>query len=202
MNNIIIERIKHNFSDSIQIKINATDLLLPTIAQASEKILQSLLDGHKILTCGNGGSACDAMRFTSEMLNRFNHERPGLPAIALAADIATITSIANDSHYNEIFAKQVRALGQMGDILLALSTSGNSANILNAIKAAQEKNITVIALTGQEGGKIATLLQEQDIEIRVPTQETARIQEMHLLILHCLCDIIDHQLFGHGEITR
>jgi D-sedoheptulose 7-phosphate isomerase len=161
-----------------------------------------LLDGHKILTCGNGGSACDAMRFTSEMLNRFNHERPGLPAITLAADIATITSIANDSHYSEVFAKQVRALGQMGDILLALSTSGNSANILNAIKAAQEKNITVIALTGQEGGKIATLLQEPDLEIRVPAQETPRIQEMHLLILHCLCDIIDHQLFGHGEITR
>jgi D-sedoheptulose 7-phosphate isomerase len=201
MNNII-ERIKHNFSDSISIKINAADLLLPSIAQASEKILQSLLDGHKILTCGNGGSACDAMRFTSEMLNRFNHERPGLPAITLAADIATITSIANDSHYSEVFAKQVRALGQMGDILLALSTSGNSANILNAIKAAQEKNITVIALTGQEGGKIATLLQEPDLEIRVPAQETPRIQEMHLLILHCLCDIIDHQLFGHGEITR
>jgi D-sedoheptulose 7-phosphate isomerase len=136
------------------------------------------------------------------MLNRFNHERPGLPAINLAADIATITSIANDSHYSEVFAKQVRALGQMGDILLALSTSGNSANILNAIKAAQERSITVIALTGQEGGKIATLLQEQDLEIRVPAQETPRIQEMHLLILHCLCDIIDHQLFGHGEITR
>lgn len=197
----IIDRIKHNFSESIQIKINAADLLLPTIGFACEKILSCLLDGHKILTCGNGGSACDAMRFTSEMLNRFKHERPGLPAIALTTDIATITSIANDTNYSEVFSKQLRALGQSGDVLLAISTSGNSSSIINAIKAAQDKGITTIALTGYDGGKIATLLQEQDIEVRVPAFDTARIQEMHLLILHCMCDMVDHQLFGHGELT-
>lgn len=199
MNNII-ERIKYNFSDSIQTKISAADMLLPTIGLASEKLLQSLLDGHKIISCGNGGSACDAMRFSSEMLNRFKHERPSLPAITLTGDIATITSIANDSNYSEVFAKQLRALGQPGDILLAISTSGNSVNILNTIKAAQDRNIQTIALTGHDGGKIATVLRENDIEIRVPSYDTARIQETHLVILHCLCDIVDHLLFGHEEV--
>lgn len=200
MNNII-ERIKYNFSESIQTKISAADMLLPAVGLASEKLLQCLLDGHKIMSCGNGGSACDAMRFSSEMLNRFNHERPSLPAITLTADMATITSIANDSHFSEVFAKQLRALGQQGDILLAISTSGNSANILNTIKAAQDRNIQTIALTGHDGGKIATILQEHDIEIRVPSYDTARIQETHLVILHSLCDIVDHLLFGHGEVT-
>lgn len=198
--NTILERIKHNFSDSIQTKINAADILLPTIGAACEKIIRCLLDGNKILSCGNGGSACDALRFSSQMLNRFKHERPSLPAIALTSDMATLTSIANDHNYNELFAKQIRALGQPGDILLAISTSGNSANILNAIKAAHDRNINIIALTGHDGGKISGALQEQDIEIRVPAFETARIQETHLLIIHCICDIIDCQLFGHGEI--
>jgi phosphoheptose isomerase len=200
MNNIL-DRIKHNFSESIQTKINSVDLISDIIAIASQKIVQCLLDGHKILSCGNGGSACDAMHFSGEMLNRFKHERPGLPAIALTGDISTITSIANDFHYNEIFAKQLRALGQSGDLLLAISTSGNSASILNAIKAAHDKNIDVIALTGGDGGKIPQLLQDNDIEIRVPSHEVARIQETHILIIHCLCDIVDYQLFGHGEIA-
>ena len=139
MNNIV-ERIKYNFSESIQTKINTADLLLPEVGAACEKIVQCLLDGHKILSCGNGGSACDALRFSSEMLNHFKHERPSLPAIALTSDIATMTSIANDYSYNEVFAKQIRALGQPGDILLAISTSGNSANILNAIKVDQIDN--------------------------------------------------------------
>jgi phosphoheptose isomerase len=197
----ILARIKYNFSESIQTKINAADMLIPTIGLAGEKIVQCLLDGHKILSCGNGGSACDALHFSGEMLNRFKHERPGLPAIALTADIATITAIANDSNYNEIFAKQLRALGQTGDLLLAISTSGNSANILNVIKAAQDRNIVVIAMTGYDGGKIAGVLQKNDIEIRVPAYDTARIQETHLLIIHCICDIVDYQLFGHGEIV-
>jgi phosphoheptose isomerase len=196
----MIERIKHIFSDSIQTKISAIDILLPSIALASEKLLQCLLDGHKIISCGNGGSACDAMRFSSEMLNRFKHERPGLPALTLTADIATITSIANDGNYNEVFARQLRALGQPGDILLAISTSGNSANILTTIKAAQDRNIQTIALTGHDGGKIAFALQENDIEIRVPSYDIARIQETHLVILHCLCDVIDHSLFDHEEV--
>jgi phosphoheptose isomerase len=200
MNNII-ERIKHNFSESIQTKINSADMILPIVGAACEKIVRCLLDGNKILSCGNGGSACDALHFSGEMLNRFKHERPSLPAVALTADISTITSIANDSHYNEVFAKQIRALGQPGDILLAISTSGNSANILNAIKAAHDRNVNVIAMTGYDGGKITGLLQENDIEVRVPAYETSRIQETHLLIIHCMCDIVDYQLFGHGEVV-
>lgn len=197
MNNII-ERIKVNFTDSIQIKINSADSILNIIAEASEEIVQVLLEGHKILTCGNGGSACDALRFSSEMLNRFKQERPGLPAIALTSDISTLTSIANDYHFSDVFARQIRAIGQTGDVLVAISTSGNSANIINAIRAAHDKNMNVIALTGCDGGKLADHLYEKDIEIRVPANDTARIQETHLLILHCLCDIIDFRLFG-GE---
>lgn len=197
----IQDRIRHNFSESIQTKINSADTLLATISVASERTVQCLLDGHKILSCGNGGSACDAMHFSGEMLNRFKHERPSLPAIALTADISTITSIANDYHYNDIFAKQLRALGQPGDLLLAISTSGNSTNVVNAIKAAHDRQINVIALTGNDGGKIAEILKDDDIEIRVPANETARIQETHLLIIHCICDIVDFQLFGHGEIV-
>jgi len=199
--NTILERIRINFTDSIQTKITAADSISNIIAEASEEIVQALLEGYKILSCGNGGSACDALHFSSEMLNRFKHERPALPAIALSADIPTLTAIANDYHFSDIFAKQVRALGQPGDILLAISTSGNSANILNAVKAAHDKNMGVIALTGHDGGKIVDYLQERDIEIRVPAYDTARIQETHLLIIHCICDIVDFRLFGHGEVT-
>jgi phosphoheptose isomerase len=198
MNNIE-DRIRNNFSENIQVKINTADTILPTIREACEKTLQCLLDGHKILSCGNGGSACDALHFSSEMINRFKHERPSLPAIALTADIAILTSIANDYSYNEVFAKQIRALGQPGDILLAISTSGNSTNILHAIKAAHDREMTVIALTGYDGGKIPGTLSDNDVEVRVPASDTARIQETHLLIIHCICDIVDHQLFGHGE---
>ncbi len=198
MNNIF-DRIKHNFSESIQTKINTADTLLSTIEMACERVVQCLLDGHKILSCGNGGSACDAMHFSGEMLNRFKHERPSLPAIALTADISTITSIANDYSFQDIFAKQIRALGHPGDVLLAITTSGNSANVLNAVKAAHDRNMNVIALTGNDGGKIPEFLKDDDLEIRVPAHEVARIQETHLLIIHCICDIVDYQLFGHGE---
>lgn len=197
----LLERIKQNFTESIHTKINTADSIVHIIAEAGEEMVQALLEGNKILSCGNGGSACDALHFSSEMLNRFKEERPALPAIALTADTATITSIANDYHYSEVFAKQVRALGQAGDILLAISTSGRSLNILNAIKAAHDKNMTVIALTGNDGGKIIDYLREKDIEIRVPATDTARIQETHLLIIHCLCDNIDFRLFGQGEET-
>ncbi len=197
--NTLIERIRQTFSDSIHTKIATADSILPTVAIAAEKVVHCLLEGYKILCCGNGGSACDAMHFSSEMLNRFKDERPSLPAIALTADMATITSIANDYHYNEIFAKQLRALGQPGDILLAISTSGNSMNVINAIKAAHDRQMNIVALTGKDGGKIAEILTEDDIEIRIPATETARIQENHLLVIHCICDIVDYQLFGHGE---
>lgn len=197
----IITRIKTNFSDSIQTKINSADAISTTIAEACEEIVQALLEGRKILSCGNGGSACDALHFSAEMVNRFKQERPGLPAIALTSDISTLTAIANDYHFSDIFAKQIRAIGQAGDVLLAISTSGNSANVVNAIRAAHDKNMGVIALTGYDGGKIADHLQEKDIEVRVPAYDTARIQETHLLIIHCICDIIDYRLFGHGDTT-
>lgn len=199
--NTLIERITSNFTDSIQTKINAADSIINIIAEASEEIVQALLEGHKILACGNGGSACDALHFSSQMVNRFKQERPGLPVIALGAEISTLTAIANDYHFSDIFAKQVRAIGQAGDILLAISTSGNSTNVVNAIKAAHDKNMGVIALTGYDGGKILDHLRERDIEIRVPAHDTARIQETHLLILHCICDIVDFRLFGHGDVN-
>lgn len=200
MNNII-ERIRSNFTDSIQTKINSADSILNIVAEAAEEIVQALLEGHKILTCGNGGSACDALHFSSEMLNRFKQERPSLPAIALTADVPTLTAIANDYHYSDIFAKQVRAIGASNDLLLAITTSGNSSNVINAVKAAHDKGMGVIALTGNDGGKLVDHLQEKDIEIRVPAFDTARIQETHLLIIHCICDIIDYRLFGHGEVV-
>lgn len=200
MNNLT-DRIRANFTDSIQTKINAADSIINIIAEASEEMVQALLEGHKILACGNGGSACDALHFTGEMLNRFKQERPGLPAIALNADVAALTSIGNDYHFSDIYAKQIRALGQPGDVLLAISTSGNSTNIINAIKAAHDKNMGVIALTGYDGGKIPDHLQERDIEIRVPAYETARVQETHILVIHCICDIIDFRLFGPGETS-
>lgn len=191
----LIEHIKNLFNDSIQTKINAVDRLVEPIAQAAEAMVQSLLNNNKIMSCGNGGSAMDAQHFSSELLNRYQVERPGLPAIALTTDTATVTSIANDYNFNSIFSKQVKALGQPGDILLAISTSGNSANVLFAVEAAHQKNCRVVALTGHDGGLITKQLQKKDIEIRVPSHITARIQETHLLIIHCLCDIIEQEIF-------
>ena len=150
------------------------------------------------MSCGNGGSAGDAQHFSSELLNRFERERPSLPAIALTTDSSTLTSIANDYSYNEVFSKQVRALGQREDILLAISTSGNSGNVVEAIHAAHDREMRVISLTGRDGGEMVHIQQAGDIEIRVPSDVTARIQEVHLLIIHCLCDLIDHQLFGEA----
>ncbi len=190
------ERISQHFQDSIETKQMAMEMLAPSIEVASECMVNSLLSGGKILSCGNGGSAGDAQHFSSELLNRFERERPSLPAIALTTDSSTITSIANDYHYNEIFSKQIRALGNNGDVLLAISTSGNSANVIQAIQAAHDREMHVVVLSGKDGGDIASILQPEDIEIRVPSDVTARIQEVHLLAIHCLCDLIDLQLFG------
>ena len=190
------ERIRDHFTDSIRTKQLSIDILVDFIEQAGGKLANCLLNDGKILTCGNGGSASDAQHFSSEMLNRFERDRPGLPALALTTDSSTITSIANDYNFEDIFSKQVRALGQTDDILLAYTTSGNSANILKAATAAHDRQMSVIALTGKDGGTLATLLEETDLEIRVPSRSTARIQEVHLLITHCLCDFIDRQLFG------
>lgn len=199
--NSIIDRIKINFTESIHTKINAADSILNIVAEASEEIVQALLEGHKILSCGNGGSACDALHFSSQMTNRFKHERPGLPALTLTSDLPTLTAIADDYHFSDIFAKQIRVIGQANDLLLAFSITGNSTNIINAVRAAHDKNMSVIALTGHDGGKILDHMEERDIEIRVPSSDAARIQETHMLIIHCICDVIDFRLFGHGERT-
>lgn len=191
------ERVLQHFHESIRTKQMAMDQLASVIVEAARIMARSLQQEGKILTCGNGGSAADAQHFSSELLNRFEMERPGLPAVALTTDSSTLTSIANDYHYNDIFAKQVRALGQAGDVLLAISTSGNSANVVAAVEAAHERDMHVVALTGRDGGQIAPLMDEGDVEIRVPAAVTARIQEVHLLVIHCLCDLIDQYLFNH-----
>jgi D-sedoheptulose 7-phosphate isomerase len=187
------ERVRRHFQESIATKQAAIDLA-PIISAAAGLMTRCLLEDGKILSCGNGGSAADAQHFSSELLNRFELERPGLPAMALTTDSSTITSIANDYSFVEVFAKQVRALGQPADVLLAISTSGNSENIVRAINAAHERGLKVVALTGRDGGSIAGVLAGSDIEIRVPAERTARIQEVHLLIIHCLCDLIDAEL--------
>ena len=184
------------FQASIETKQQAQALLPKAIANATQRMIEALKAGHKILSCGNGGSAADAQHFSSELLNRFEMERPSLPAIALTTDTSTLTSIANDYAYNRVFAKQIEALGQPGDVLLAISTSGNSDNVYEGIAAAQAKGMSIIALTGRDGGKIAKQLSNNDVEIRVPSDITARIQEVHLLSIHCLCDQIDKQLFA------
>lgn len=191
----MIEQIKENFKESIQTKIAASETLPEVICSAGQILVQALMNGKKILTCGNGGSAGDAQHFSSELLNRYERDRPSLPAIALTTDSSTITSIANDYSYDEVFSKQVRALGQSGDILLAISTSGNSRNVIKAMEAAVSRDMTIIALTGKDGGEMAGLLGANDIEIRVPSNRTARIQEVHLLVIHNLCEVIDDSLF-------
>lgn len=191
-----IQRVKNNFLESIQIKTESLEKLAPRIADAAGVMASCLLDNHKIMACGNGGSAADAQHFSSEMLNRFEMERPGLPAIALTTDSSTLTSIANDYQYADIYSKQILALGQKQDILLAISTSGDSDNIIHAIDAAHDRNMIVIALTGKDGGQIRDLVNANDIEICVPAKSTARIQEVHIMIIHSLCDLIDLQLLG------
>ncbi|AOU99769.1 phosphoheptose isomerase [Acidihalobacter yilgarnensis] len=181
---------------SIDTKTRAAQILAEPIEAAARRMTYALVGGHKILSCGNGGSAGDAQHFSSEMLNRFERERRGLPAIALTTDTSTLTSIANDYSYDQVFARQLRALGAPGDLLLAISTSGNSANVVEAARAAQELGMHVIALSGRGGGALHEVLTGEDIEICVPSESTARIQEVHLLVIHCLCDLIDRQLFG------
>ena len=191
-----VTRVREHFAESIATKQSAVDVISESIAAAGLLLAESLLDDGKILSCGNGGSAGDAQHFSSELLNRFEMERPGLPAMALTTDSSTLTSISNDYAYEEIFSKQVRALGKSQDVLLAISTSGNSENVCRAISAAHERGMKIVALTGRDGGKMAGMYGEGDVEVRVPATRTARIQEVHLLIIHCLCDIIDTTLLG------
>ena len=193
------QRIQQHFIDSADLKYQAAQSLSKPIAAAVQAVLACVTSGGKVLACGNGGSAADAQHFSAEFIGRFERERPELGAIALTTDSSILTAIANDYDFTRIFSKQVRGLGQAGDVLLALSTSGNSANILAAIEAAHEREMTVVALTGRGGGKITHLLRETDVHVCVPHDRTARIQEVHLLVLHCICDGVDTQLLGEQE---
>lgn len=195
----LIDRISRQFEDSAQTKLGAVEWMAAPIAQAIELMTASLINNGKILACGNGGSAADAQHFAAELVNRFEMERPPLAAVALTTDSSTLTSIANDYDYVQVFSKQVRALGQPGDVLLAISTSGNSPNVIDAIHAAHEREMHVVALTGKGGGQMGELLTAGDVHLCVPADRTARIQEVHLLTLHCLCDGIDCLLLGVEE---
>jgi len=192
----LVARVSRHFSDSAQTKLAAVEALAQPIVRATELMVASLLASGKILACGNGGSAADSQHFAAELLNRFERERPGLAAMALTTDTSTLTSIANDYDYKQVFSKQVLALGQPGDVLLAISTSGNSPNVVAAVRAAHDRDMKVVALTGKGGGEIGKHLASADVHLCVPHAVTARIQEVHLLTLHCLCDGIDCLLLG------
>ncbi|MDF3836404.1 phosphoheptose isomerase [Cupriavidus basilensis] len=193
-----IDSIQQHFLDSAETKRQAAPVMAPHIAAAIERMVGALTSGNKILVCGNGGSASDAQRFAAELIGRFERERPGLAAIALTTDSSILTAIGNDYDFSVVFSKQVEALGQPGDVLLAISTSGNSANVIAAVMAAKQRDMSVVALTGKGGGELARLLDEFDVSLCVPSERTARIQEVHLLTLHCLCDGIDEALLGEG----
>jgi D-sedoheptulose 7-phosphate isomerase len=192
----LAERIARHFADSANLKLAAAPVLAAPVAQAVARMVESLRAGGKILACGNGGSAADAQHFAAELVNRFEVERGPLAALALTTDTSALTSIANDYRFEEAFAKPLRALGRRGDVLLAITTSGNSGSVLEAVRAAHEVGARVVALTGNRGGRLAALLGAEDVHICVPHAQTARIQEVHGLVLHCLCDGIDFQLYG------
>jgi D-sedoheptulose 7-phosphate isomerase len=192
----LIARISKHINESARLKTEALKVLAEPIRLASERMVQCLMNEGKILACGNGGSAADAQHFSAELLNRFEMERPGLAAVALSTDSSTLTSIANDYDYDQVFSKQVRALGQPNDVLLAISTSGNSRNVLEAVHAAHDRQMSVVALSGKDGGMLKELLGPNDIHLCVPHGNTARIQEVHIVCLHCMCDAIDSLLLG------
>ncbi len=195
------QRILSHFKESVDLKTRIAEQLADPISDAVDLMFSTLSQGNKILACGNGGSAADCQHFAAELVGRFEKERLPLPAIALTTDTSIITAIGNDYSFKDIFTKQVQALGQPGDILLAISTSGNSSNVISAIKAAKERDIAIIALTGREGGEIGKLLSNTDVHICVSHSRTARIQEVHLLVIHCICDCIDAALFG-GDVNE
>ncbi|MBS0435276.1 MAG: phosphoheptose isomerase [Proteobacteria bacterium] len=193
------QRIQQQFFDSADLKYAAAEILAKPIADAVNAVVGCITAGGKVMACGNGGSASDAQHFAAEFVGRFERERPGLAAIALTTDSSILTAVGNDYDFNSIFSKQVQALGSPGDVLIAISTSGNSANVLAAVEAARAKEMTVIALTGRGGGKLRECLGETDVHICVPHERTARIQEVHILALHCLCDAVDLQLLGEQD---
>ncbi|MDR1163100.1 MAG: phosphoheptose isomerase [Candidatus Accumulibacter sp.] len=195
----LISRIGRHFRDSAQTKLDAVDALAAPIARAAECFAASLAGQGKILSCGNGGSAADAQHFAAELVGRFERERPGLAAVALTTDTSILTAVANDYSYDKVFARQVSAIGRAGDVLLAISTSGNSPSVIEAIRAAHESAMRVVALTGRGGGKLGGVLADSDVHLCVPSERTPRIQEVHLLCIHCLCDAIDALLPGVSD---
>ena len=192
-------RIRAHFADSAQVKLAAVDALAPVIARAATLMTDCLLADGKLLACGNGGSASDAQHFAAELVGRFERERPGMPAIALTTDTSALTAIANDYDFDRVFSKQVEALGARGDVLLAISTSGNSKNVIEAVKAAQAKGLVVIALTGRDGGTMGRMVRPQDFHLNVAHPRTMRIQEVHLLVVHCLCEVVDNAIYGEKK---
>lgn len=194
----LLARVRNNFQESLLTVRDNAEALTPLITGAAAIMIRALLADHKILACGNGGSAADAQHFSAELLNRFERERPGLPGIALTTDTSTLTSIANDYHFDEVFSKQVRAIGQPGDVLLGITSSGNSRNVIRAVEAAHERDMACVILNGRDGGEIVSALRPEDVNICVAGPSTARVQEVHGLVIHCLCDLIDYQLLGQG----
>src|SRR5260221_12204207 len=191
----IEQKISQHFRDSAALKLRALEPLTPQVARAARNMVACLENGGKILSCGNGGSAADSQHFAAELVGRFEREREELAAIALTTDTSILTAVGNDYGYDEIFSKQVRALGKRGDILFGISTSGNSKNVVAAVEAARKKGMTVVGMTGRDGGKIGKLIGKDDVLLNVESPVTARIQEVHLLMLHCLCDSIAHLMF-------
>ena len=194
-----VTHLKQHFMEGVELRTRMADTLPAQIAKAGEALAQALKSGKKALACGNGGSAADCQHFAAELVGRFERERPGLPGIALTTDTSALTAIANDYDFDRVFSKQVEALGQEGDFLLAISTSGNSRNCIEAIKAAQAKNLSVIALTGRDGGAMGKMLRPRDFHLNVAHPRTMRVQEIHLLAIHCLCEVVDNVIFGEKK---
>ena len=190
------QRIIDHFHQSMDLKVQVIETSTLQIEQAAQQLFHCLISEHKILCCGSGGSATLAQHFAATLLNRYQHERPGLPCIALGADSAVLNAIADDSRFNDVYSKQIRALGQPGDVLLTVSSDGRSASVLQAIQAAHDRGMSVVALNGDRSGNIAALLSPDEVDIPVPSTSTAQVHEVHLLIIHTLCDLIEHQLFG------
>ena len=191
--------LRQHFEEGIELRRRMAETLPREIARAGEALANALKSGRKVLSCGNGGSAADAQHFAAELVGRFERERPGLPAVALTTDTSALTAIANDYDYDRVFSKQVEALGNEGDVLLAISTSGNSKNVVEAMKAAQARKVAVIALTGRDGGAMGRMCGPRDFHINVAHPRTMRVQEIHLLVVHCLCEVVDNVIFGEKK---